>query len=1068
MSYLGNEETLVEKPAVNYITEKLNYTFVHGKELTSEQGERDSLTEVVLNKRLHMSLKRLNPWMDDLNINKAIRFLSRPEGLGASLLEVNEKIYNALVNLDFTVDQDIYCNGQKKPQTVKFIDWDNVDNNDFLVTRQLEIKTSIGKSIFPDIIIFINGIPVVVLECKSPFLEKKTNENVGKKEAFEQLRRYMNERDPNIFEGTPRLFYTNFFTGISNKYHAYLGTISSKYNHYLEWKDPFPFKKEDIEDVYNNGQNLFLQGLLEKNILLDIMRNFILYEVEDSVTLKKICRYQQFRAVNKAIGRIMSGKDGLSRGGVVFHTQGSGKSLTMVMLARKIRRIPQLADSTIVVVTDRIDLDKQIYQTFLRTLSNITTPVRAESVAEMKELLTKAQAQIIMTTIQKFAGEIEDKEIFKDDKQDAALYFEKEFPILTLKSNVIVLADEAHRSQYKGTAKNMRDALPNAAFIGFTGTPIDKADVSTPRTFGSYIDKYGIRESVDDGATVKIVYEGRKPELQIKGDNLEELFDQAFEDRGEDEREAIKQKFASKRIIIESTERIEDIAKDILQHYKEQIYPNGFKAQVVCISREACVKYYNALNKYMKDYFDEPLEAKVIFSGKLNDPTHLKEHFTTKQEQEDIIKKFKKPIDEKNKLCFIIVKSMLLTGFDAPIEQVMYLDMPLKEHNLLQAIARVNRTNARIIEHKDVNGTIKKTTIFKQCGYVVDYFGISNFLEEALSIFDKEDLGKPMESMDELYKQMLSLRENAMSMFKGKDKSNLDEVVKVIEPEDKRAEFEMAFKKFSGVVEALLPSHVSIDILNDVKWLSYIKAGAKARFTPESEFDISDCGEKVRKIVEEHLVSLGVQSWIQPITLFDKDFEKKVNTLNSDEAVASAMEHAVKNTIHVKIDDNPVYYTSLLEKLQKILDETKNNWIERKKQLENFIKNDVEKGEMNQAEALGLNKKEYAFFEIVKKYILEGGEISESNIAAEEGATYICSDIIDLSKAIAMDIAQIVKDNYVNEWSINSTKTGDIERAIFLTLTKKYFKLIKMDTRKQMVQPLLNLAKKHYAVIDVE
>ena len=1067
MSYLGNEETLVEKPAVDYIIEKLRYKFVHGKELTPERGERDSLTEVVMKERLERSIKRLNPWIDGLNINKAVRFLSRPENLGASLLEVNEKIYNALVNLDFTVDQDIYGNGQKKQQTVKFIDWDNVDNNDFLVTRQLEIKTATGKSIFPDIIIFVNGIPIVVIECKSPFLEKKLNENVGKSEAFKQLRRYMNERDPNIFEGTPRLFYTNFFTGISNKYHAYVGTISSKYNHYLEWKDPYPFIKENIEDVENNGQNLFLQGLLEKNNLLDIMRNFIIFEVDDSVTIKKICRYQQFRAVNKAIVRIINGKDEMSRGGVIFHTQGSGKSLTMVMLARKIRRIPQLADSTIVVVTDRIDLDKQIYQTFLRTLSTITTPVRAESVAQMKELLSKAQPQIITTTIQKFAGELEDKEVFEDDKQEAALYFEKEFPVLTLKSNVIVMADEAHRSQYRGTAKNMRDALPNAVFIGFTGTPIDKTDVSTQRTFGSYIDKYGIKESVDDGATVKIVYEGRKPELQIKGDDLEELFDQAFEDRGEDEREAIKKRYASKRIVIESTERIEDIAKDILQHYKEQIYPNGFKAQVVCISREACVKYYNALTKYMKDYFDEPLEAKVIFSGSLNEATHLKEHFTTKLEQETIIKSFKKPI-EKSKLCFIIVKSMLLTGFDAPIEQVMYLDIPLKEHNLLQAIARVNRTNIREVEHKDVNGTIKKSAIVKQCGYVVDYFGISNFLEEALAIFDKEDLGQPFESMDELYKQMLSLRENAMGMFKGKDKSNLDEIVKVIEPEDKRAQFEMAFKRFSGVVEALLPSHVSIDILNDVKWLSYIKAGAKSRFTPESEFDISDCGEKVRKIVEEHLVSLGVKSWIQPITLFDKDFKNKVNTLNSDEAIASAMEHAVKNVIHVKIDDNPVYYTSLLEKLQKILDETKNNWIERKKQLENFIQNDVQQGEMNQAEALGLNKKEYAFFEIVKKYILEGGETTENIIAAEEGATYISTDIIELSKAIAMDIAQIVKDNYVNEWSINSTKTADIERSIFLTLTKKYFKQIKRETRKQMVQPLLSLAKKHYAVIVVE
>jgi type I restriction enzyme, R subunit len=1058
MSYLGNEETLVELPAIEYLKSKLNYEFIHGDKLTPQLGERDTITEVILVKRLGEAIKRLNPWIEESNLNKAVRYLSRPENLGASLLEVNEKIYNAMVNLDFTVEQDIYGNGQKKPQTVKFIDWDNIYNNDFLVTRQFQVQTLAGKSIYPDIIIFINGIPVVVLECKSPFLEKKANENVGKKEAFEQLRRYMNERDPSILEGAPRLFYTNFFTGILNKYHAYAGTISSKYNHYLEWKDPYPFNRKTIEDVENNGQNLFLQGLLEKENLLDVMKNFILFEVDNSVTVKKICRYQQFRAVNKAVERLLSGKDGLSRGGIVWHTQGSGKSLTMVMLARKIRRLAQLSDSTIVVVTDRIDLDKQIYATFVRTLSTITTPVRAESVSEMKELLGKAQAQIIMTTIQKFQSEREDKEILEDSKQDSALYFEKEYPVLTLKTNVIILADEAHRSQYKGTAKNMRTALPNAVFIGFTGTPIDKEDKSTPRTFGRYIDKYGIREAVEDGATVKIVYEGRKPELQIKGDTLEELFDAAFAERKEEEREAIKQKYATKKLLVEAEDRIEDIVKDLLQHYKEQIYPNGFKAQIVCVSREACVKYYNAISKHMKYYFEEPLEAKIIFSGSLNDPTHLKEHFTSKLEQEAIIKRFIQPV-EKDKLCFIIVKDMLLTGFDAPIEQVMYLDRPLKEHSLLQAIARVNRTSVRETE---------KSTITKQCGYVVDYYGISNFLEEALKVFDKDELGKPMESMDELYKQMLSLREAVITMFKGKDKSNLDELVKVIEPEDKRAEFELAYKKFSGAVEALMPNHVSTDILNDVKWLSYIRAGAKARFTPEEEFDIADCGEKVREIIEQHLISLGVQQWIQPITLFEKDFEKKINTLNSDEAQASSMEHAVKHVAHVKMDDNPVYYTGLLEKLQKILDETKNNWIERKKQLEEFIKNDVQKGEMNEAAALGLNRKEYPFFEIVKKYLLEDGEASANDKVAEEGAIYISSDVVELSKGIAKDVAQIVVDNYVVDWTINATKTQNIERAIFLTLTRKYFKQIKMDVRKQMVQPLLNLAKKHFVVLDEE
>jgi type I restriction enzyme, R subunit len=1061
MSYLGNEETLVELPAIEYIKDVLKYDFVHGKELIPENGERDSLNEVILVKRLERALKRLNPWMDEGNIHKSIRFLSRPENLGTSLLEINEKLYDAIVDLNYTVDQDIYGNGQKKPQTVHFIDWDNVDNNDFLVTRQFQVKTQCGKSIYPDIVLFVNGIPVVVLECKSPFLEKSKNENIGKKEAFEQLKRYMNERDNNVIEGNPRLFYTNFFTGILNKYHAYLGTISSKYNHYLEWKDPYPFTKDMVKDVEDFGQNIFIQGLLEKKNLLDIMRNFLIFETDSGVTTKKICRYQQFRAVNKAIKRLKEGKDSLSRGGVVWHTQGSGKSLTMVMLARKIKRTKDLSDATIVVVTDRIDLDKQIYNTFVRTLSKITTPVRATKISMMKELLGKAQPKIIMTTIQKFENEIEEKQVIENGKK-VKKKFIKPYGVLTNKPNVIVLSDEAHRSQYKDTASNMRTALPNATFIGFTGTPIDKKDRSTPRTFGGYIDKYGIKQAVDDGATVKIVYEGRRPELHIKGDSLDDLFNETFENKSDEEKEAIKQKYANKKAIVEADSRINSIAIDILKHYRDNIMPNGFKAQVVCISREACVKYYNALKENMKDIIGEDLECKVIFSGKENDPTHLKEHFTSKQEQESIINRFKQPI-EKDKLCFIIVKDMLLTGFDAPIEQVMYLDRPLKEHNLLQAIARVNRTCTMDISRKVDIDKVKKASIVKQCGYVIDYYGVSDYLEEALAIFDKKDLGQPMQSMEDLYKEMLSYREDVMNLFKGKDKNNLDELIKVLEMQDKRAEFEIGYKRFSSAVEALLPSHVGTDILNDLKWLSYIRAGAKAKYSPEQEIDISDCGEKVREIIEEHLKSLGVIQWIEPITLFEDDFKTKINTLKSDEAQASAMEHAVKHAITIKMEDNPVFYTSLLEKLQRILDETENDWIKRKKKLEEFIKKDVEKGTKSQSESLGLDEKEYAFFEVVKKYI-EDEEVQDDKIK-EEREVYISNDIIELSKNIAVDVSKVVEDNYVIDWTNNQTKTSDIERAIFMLLNKKYFKQIPLKSRKKMTQRLLSLAKIHFAVI---
>lgn len=1045
-NFLGNELTLVEIPAVEYLM-SLGYDYIDGDKLTAEYGERDSLSEVILNKRMKASLKKLNPWISDDNVNKVIRKFERAESLGTGLLEVNEKIYDYIVNLQLTVDQVI--DGRKETKTVKLIEFDKdkIDDNEFLVSRQFVVKGP-QETIRPDIVIFINGMPIAVLECKSPFKEEDSNENVGKYDGFQQLRRYMNGRKGNIIEGAERLFYTNFVIGILNKYTAFVGTISSGYKHYVEWKDAYPLNNIEVKDYKETPQNIFLQGVFKRDNLLDIMQNFIVYDLdkENSRKVKKICRYQQFRAVQKCLKRLEEGKTPLAKGGVVWHTQGSGKSLTMVFLARKIRSLKKLSDATIVVVTDRTDLDEQIFETFQNTLSN-TIPVRAESIEDMKTLLRNSNAQIITTTIQKFQSD-------KEESKIEGLFLEKEYEILSTKNNIIVMTDEAHRSQYKGTAANLRTALPNAAFIGFTGTPIDKEDKSTPRTFGSYIDQYSIKDAVVDGATVKIVYEGRKPELHISGDNLEELFDQAFEDRTDEEKEVIKQKYANKRTVVEAEERIEEIAKDILTHYKEYIYPNGFKAQIVCVSRDACVKYYNALNKYMKEIMGEELECKVIFSGSNNDEPYLREHHTSKEEQKTILTNFKKKTSE-SKLCFIIVKDMLLTGFDAPIEQVMYLDRPLKEHTLLQAIARVNRTS----------GDTKK------CGYVVDYYGVLDFLEEALAIFDREELGSPMESMGGLYKEMLSYRENVMRMFAGINKDSIDDLVKVLEPEDKRAEFEVAYKKFLGAVESLMPGHVGTEILNDVKWLSYIRAAAKMRFNPEQKLDIRDCGEKVKQIISEHLSSSGVIQWIEPITLFEDDFQTKLENNMSDEAIASSMEHAIKNIINVKMDENPIYYTSLFEKLQQILEETKNDWVEKKARLSEFINRDINKGEQNEAQELGLTKREFPIFVTLRKTF--EGEKDKEDIVKEDITIYISDASIDIIK----DITKAFNDKMINEWYMvgwaeNPTKVSAIEQKIFMFLLSNSQKIREIygqdgiNKVKELKESITKLAKIHYANID--
>ena len=1051
---LGNEETLVELPAIEFLRNLPDgYDFIHGSQLTPDQGERDFLSSVILGKRLRQALKRLNPWMSETTVNKAALHLEKAEQLGTDLLAINEAVYNAIVNLSLSLEETVH--GHKAFQTVRFIDFDHMERNDFLVTRQFKIQGP-NETIIPDIVIFINGIPVVVLECKSPFLETSGAENIGKQQAFQQLRRYMDGRGSTPPEGAERLFYTNFFTAILNKYQAYIGTISSSYEHYLEWKDPYPATADSVNP--DQAQDLLLLGALTKRNLLDIMANFILFEgdVTSGKKVKKICRYQQYRAVNKALLKLVTAKTNIARGGVIWHTQGSGKSLTMVLLARKIRRTPGLQDATIVVVTDRIDLDNQITATFNRTLATITTPVQAQSVKELTTLLKQAAPQIILTTLFKFAGEDEDQPLLKD-AQSGELYRKKEFPVLSAKSNIIVLADEAHRSQYKDMAMNMRNALPNAAFIGFTGTPIDKEDKSTRRTFGEYIDKYSIQQSVEDGATVMIVYEGRKPELHIKDDTLADLFENEFARYSEKEREAVKAKYATRRSIVEADSRIQDIMADILVHYRDTVLPNDFKAQVVCISREACVKYHHAFTQLKKEVFGAELAAKIegriIYSGSMNDEPHLKAHHTTKSEQDQLISRFTKPVSADG-LCFIFVKDMLLTGFDAPVEQVMYLDRPLKEHNLLQAIARVNRTCGEK----------------KKCGYIVDYYGVSDYLQEALAIFDTADIGSPMTSLSELFGQMQAYHAQVMRIFHGIDRSHLDALVRVLKPEDKRAEFEVAYRNFATSVERILPQKIPVEYLNDLKWLAYIRIAAKARYEADTKIDISGCGEKVRQLIAEYIASDGIRLWIEPVTLFDKDFKQKLAALGSKEAVASAMAHAARRAITARLDNDPVYYTSLLKKLEQILAETAQGWETMRQQLEK-LSTEIQTGEASEADRLGLDIREYALFNVIReklvqlqpKAALETIETDLPRVAESDQ-----NDYADLTSAQARDITlmadAVIQRTWTVDWTSNPTKAATIEREL-LTALNKYHALLPYNERKALLVDLMTLAKRHYEQI---
>jgi type I restriction enzyme, R subunit len=917
-----NEDGLSETPAVKHL-ERLGYEYVPPEIL---EPERESLKEVVVAKRLAKALKKLNPWLRDDNIHKAVRVVTSVQA--ATLIEASEKLYTTLT-YGIALEQDL--GDGKKSHPVRFFDFEDPKNNDFVVTRQYRVQGP-KKNIRPDVMLLVNGIPVVIVECKSPTLGE-----AWKLDALEQFSRYQEMEDRFRELGSRKLFESMQILVATCGQAAVYGTTLTPHRFYVEWKTPHPKTIEQFERELGrkpNAQEILFEGMLAPANLLDLVRNFIVFERDEKTgkTIRKLCRYQQFAAVNKAIQRAQSAKKPSDRGGVVWHTQGSGKSLTMLWLALKLRRDAAHENPTLVIVTDRKDLDEQIAKTFVAC--GFPNPDQAESVRDLRELLTGPPGKTILTTVQKFQ-EVEDR------GDGSRRRNRDEFPLLSSATNLFVLADEAHRTQYGSLAANLRKALPNACFFGFTGTPIDKKDRSTLQTFGGYIDTYTIEQAVADGATVPIFYESRLPELRILGNTLDAVFDRVFADRSDEEREAIKKKFANESSIAGAPKRVEAICLDIIEHYTKYIQPNGFKAQIVAVTRETAVLYKETL-----DRLNAPQSA-LIMSGSNSDDEHLVRHHVSEEQRKDAIKRFCKASDP---LSILVVCDMLLTGFDAPVEQVMYLDSPLKEHTLLQAIARVNRV------YND-----KKTY-----GLIVDYWGVSEALQEALAIFSPTDVKGAMAPKGDELPRLEARHAAAMRFFvRVKDKDDLEACVSVLEPEDVRAEFDLAFKRFAQSLDMILPEPRALPFVGDAKWLGKIRATAAAKFR-DDKLDISDCGAKVRKLIEEAVIADGIQILVKQVSLFTPEFEEKLNALKSDEAKASEMEHAIKNEIHVKIDEDPAFFASLRERLEQIILDRKAKRIDAVQQLKLFEElRTVLRGHGEAAANVGLSETAFAIYGLI-------------------------------------------------------------------------------------------------------
>ena len=896
-----NEYNHAEEPA-RRLLEQLGWAYVPREALAVERGDE---REVLLRSRLKQALLRLNEWMTDEQADRAIFNLERIEETGTSR---NQRVHEYLTyGMPLTVDS---ARG-RETRTVRFFDFDHPASglNEFVVTTQFRVRRSNERGgpeddermVIPDLVLFVNGIPLVVMEAKSPSLME-----VWKTQAVKQLRRYQEAGPEWRGSGAPELFHYNLMCIAHCGAAAVYAAQGAPENTYFEWKSVLPYSDEEVRQRFGvepQGQAQLIVGLLSPSALLDILRDYVIYEPERGRLVKKLPRYQQYRAVRSAVERILSGSKPEERGGVVWHTQGSGKSLTMLWLATKVRREPRLANATIVVITDRTQLDRQITATFDRC--GFPAPEQAASTRGLRRVLTTGVGRTVMTTIQKF--------------EEALTTGGASLDVLNPSDNVIVMVDEAHRTQYGTLGARMSQALPNAALIGFTGTPIDKNfRQNTMRRFGPLIDSYTIPQSVADGATVPIVYEARLPELAIEGpETLDKLYEAMFGDQPAEVQEQIRRRYANKETVAEAERRIEMIALDISEHFKAKIRPNGFKAQVVAPSRRAALRYAKYLNSF-------GLRAYPVITTTPGDGPEFNAARDINEEQ--VTSAFVDPEGEPEAL---VVVDKLLTGFDAPVEQALYLDRPLKEHGLLQAIARVNRRFSH-----EWDGVFTE----KSEGIVVDYHGVSRDLDKALSTFERSDVQDAMRQLEENPVQVIEAAAiRAESHFKGRDLSDTWECVAVFAPDadtdgsykaDLFERFNVDYRQFTRLMDRFLPDPRALPYADRLARLTEIRAYVRAHFLREdASINWTEIGAKVKRLVDER-ISARIRELMSPVSILDQDFEQKIKGLPHDEARASVMEHSIRAQIHERLSDNPVYFERLSAQLERIIQDLRNRLID--------------------------------------------------------------------------------------------------------------------------------------------
>ena len=1039
-------ENIIEEFAIKQL-KRLGYEYLYAPDIApdTERAERESYEEVLLTERLRNAIGRINPKVPIESQEEAIKTVQRINS--PELLANNEQFHRMLTEgIKVSYQKD----GHQRGDLVWLVDFDTPENNEFIVANQFTVIEN-GNTKRPDVILFVNGIPLVVIELKNP-----ADENATIKSAYKQLQTYK--------AIIPSLFTYNGFMIISDGLEAKAGSLSAGWTRFMAWKSADG--KEEASHLVSQLETL-INGMLNKETLLDLIRHFIVFEkskkediktgITSITTVKKLAAYHQYYAVNRAVestlratgytleketpvsmvmespesygvAGVKSQPKGDRKGGVVWHTQGSGKSLSMVFYTGKI--VLALDNPTVLVITDRNDLDDQLFDTFASSVQLLRQePVQVENRNDLKEKLKVASGGVIFSTIQKF-------------QPQEGNVFEK----LSDRENIVVIADEAHRTQYGfkaktiddkdadgnvigkkivyGFAKYMRDALPNATYLGFTGTPIESTDTNTPAVFGNYIDVYDIAQAVEDGATVRIYYESRLAKVQLSEEGKEivkELDDELSKEDLTDTQKA-KAKWTQLEALVGSKNRIKIIAKDIINHFEARQEVFNGKGMIVSMSRRIAAELYKEIITIKPEWHSDELDKgviKVVMTSASSDGPEIAKHHTTKSQRKALAERMKDPDDE---LKLVIVRDMWLTGFDAPSMHTLYIDKPMKGHNLMQAIARVNRV------YKDKPG-----------GLVVDYLGIASDLKKALSFYsDAGGKGDPTLLQEQAVKIMLEKMEVVSQMFHGfpyEDYFEADTSKKlsmILSAEEHILSLEDGKKRYINEVTALsksfaiaIPHEQAMDVKDEVSFFQAVKSRL-------AKFDITGAGKTdeeiettIRQVIDKALVSEQVIDIFDAagikkpdISILSEEFLLELKGMEHKNVALEVLKKLLNDEIKSRSKKNLVKSKSLMEMLENSIKKYHNKILTAAEVMDELIKLSKEIVNMdNEAKEMDLTEFEYAFY---------------TAVADNESARELMQK--DKLRELAVILTERVKANASIDWTIKESVRAKLKVIIKRTL----------------------------------